>query len=260
VSAKGLEKVAAISAGAEHTCALLEENTLRCWGENHQGQLGLGSRGEPVSTPTPVQDLQAILSVSAGDHHTCALAANGVVWCWGKNAQGQLGLGSTEDRSQPSRVDDLKDVTSLSAGSAHTCALTRTGRVYCWGDNSAGQTGQDSEAAILRPMAVPGLPPVVSISAGGGQEGSHTCAVTKDGQVFCWGDNSAGQLGREASSGRAPLPQLVKGLGAARQVAAGSRHSCSLNPEGAMHCWGNNSGGQLGDGSGANHPSPRQVP
>jgi len=187
----------------------------------------------------------AIQEVAAGDRHTCALTANGAVWCWGENESGQLGTGTTADSAIPVAVPSLTSgVAAISAGGAHTCALTTQGAARCWGDNSSGQLGDGTMSQRNSPVGVSGLSSgVVAVSAGD----AHSCALTASG-VSCWGDNSSGQLGDGQACGEAcHTPAQVSSLADASAISAGGAHTCALIGEDGVSCWGSNSAGQLGD-------------
>jgi alpha-tubulin suppressor-like RCC1 family protein len=127
-------------AGSEHIC-VLASGAVWCWGDNQGGQLGDGTL---QNRATPVQAVGlpgAATSLALGAYHSCALLADGTVWCWGENEYGQLGDGTTSQRIAPARVVDLADVTAITSGSQFTCALTQTGAMRCWGANNGGQLG-----------------------------------------------------------------------------------------------------------------------
>lgn len=201
--------------------------------------------------------------VSAGGYHTCAIYGSGGVQCWGSNIQGQLGDRTFVNRALPTPVFGLTNVTAVAAGGFHTCALT-AGQVKCWGANSSGQLGPGSIAGNLdSPIQVLGLTTsqsqVVAISAGF----DFSCALisstrTPDYWVRCWGANNVGQMGSGAVGGPQPAPAIVTGLanlsGLTNIVAlsSGSAHSCVVFAAGNLKCWGNNSRGQLGNGTTGN--------
>ncbi|WP_236520245.1 hypothetical protein [Sandaracinus amylolyticus] len=184
------------------------------------------------------------VSVSGGRWHTCAIRETGALVCWGYNASGRLGNGTTTSASTPVAVSTLSSgVTSVSAGLNHTCAV-RTGAAWCWGSNASGQLGVGNTTASSTPVTVSGLGSgVVDVAAGG----SHSCAVRSNGTVWCWGSNSAGQLGNGTAN--STIPVQVTGITTATAIAVGNSHSCALLSTGAVRCWGLNSSGQLGDAS-----------
>jgi alpha-tubulin suppressor-like RCC1 family protein len=173
----------------------------------------------------------------------CALGAGGTVQCWGNNANGALGDGTTVTRPSPVRVTGLRGVTAVTVGAYHACALLADATVRCWGRNSNGQLGDGTTTQRLTPVAVSGLAGVSRIVAGA----YFTCALLADGTARCWGLNANGQLGDGTVTRRlAPVP--VAGLAGVTQLAAGVSHACALLADGSARCWGLNSNGQLGDG------------
>jgi alpha-tubulin suppressor-like RCC1 family protein len=198
------------------------------------------------------------LAVAAGGIHTCALTVSGGVKCWGGNEQGQLGDGTKINRSKPVEVVGLSSgVTALAAGGGHTCALTDDGGVKCWGDNSAGQLGNgNSTDYSTLPVDVVGLSSGVTALAAGG---AHTCALTTSGGVMCWGDNSFGQLGDGTANWRLSPVEVVGLPTGVTAIASGNNHTCALSTSGKVQCWGDNSFGQLGDGTNVDHSTPVDV-
>jgi alpha-tubulin suppressor-like RCC1 family protein/pimeloyl-ACP methyl ester carboxylesterase len=201
----GVSGVQSVSAGDEHTCALVTGGQLYCWGDNGFGQLGDGTTTYKA-TPTLVSGVSGVQSVSAGFGHTCALVTGGQLYCWGWNNHGQLGDGSTTHRSTPTLVSGVSGVQSVSAGDEHTCALVTGGQLYCWGENFYGQLG-DGTTTKATPTLVSGVSGVQSVSAGN----YHTCALVTGGQLYCWGYNSSGQLGDGTTTYKA-TPTLVLGF------------------------------------------------
>jgi alpha-tubulin suppressor-like RCC1 family protein len=233
---------------------------VRCWGANGDGQLGNGTRiGSLV--PVAVGGLtsagpgSAATTVVAGSWHTCALLATGAPKCWGRNADGQLGNGTTTRFLVPVAVAALTRVTVLSTGATHSCALLATGLVRCWGRNADGQLGNGLTVGSALPVAVVGLSAARPTTIAAGR--SHTCATLTNGETRCWGRNASGQLGTGDTAGSA-IPRAVTGLVSGVDVATGRDQSCGLAATGAVSCWGNNANGQLGNGTttGSSTPVP----
>jgi alpha-tubulin suppressor-like RCC1 family protein len=143
-------------------------------------------------------------AVSAGAAHTCALDAVGGVWCWGRGADGRLGVGSVADAHAPVAAMNVAGARGVAAGGAHTCAIAADETVLCWGANDDGQLGTDGASSSI-PAPVPGLTKVVQLAAGS----THTCARHEDRTVSCWGGNTAGQLG-DADALSQPTRQLAR--------------------------------------------------
>lgn len=262
--------VAALAGGALHNCALLANGTVRCWGSNSGGRLGNGTTLDS-SIPVTVSGLANAVGLSSGNTssgHTCALIVDGTVRCWGLNSLGQLGDGTATNQSTPVAVAGVTTAVALAAGNAHTCALLANGLVRCWGANNVGQLGDGSTTNRSFPVTVPGLTNVVAISAGR----VHTCALLADSSVRCWGANTSGQLGDGTTTDRlspttvttlltAPNGQtFVINLLNVVQLAPANEHTCARSARGAVLCWGNNSQGQLGDGTTSGQIRPSAVP
>jgi alpha-tubulin suppressor-like RCC1 family protein len=256
--ASGLAGGAAeIALGFNHTCALMTGGGVVCWGDNYYGQLGDGTTTDRL-TPTSATGLgSGIAMIAAGHGHTCAVTTGGAVMCGGWNFAGQLGDGTTADRSTLTPVIGLgSGVASVAPGGSHTCARTTGGGVMCWGGNDHGQLGDGTVTFRTTPTAVSGLGSgAAAITAGE----SHTCALTVAGAVVCWGDNRWGVLGDGTTTDR-PTPTAVAGLGSGMvAVTAGARHTCALKWDTSVVCWGLNDRGQLGDGTTTDRLTPTVV-
>ena len=194
VQVEGLEEgVTNISAGREHTCAIVN-GALKCWGLNDHGQVGNNSDKES-HVPVQVEGLEeGVTAIFAGFHHTCAIV-NGAAKCWGWNETGQLGNNSKRDSPVPVQVEGLEEgVTAIFAGFHHTCAIVN-GAAKCWGRNVVGQLGNNSKRDSPVPVQVEGLEEgVTNISVGY----KHTCAIV-NGAAKCWGWNDHGQLGNNST-------------------------------------------------------------
>lgn len=179
----------------------------------------------------------SVVEVSAGDEHACAVTATGRLYCWGANARGQLGDGTTRDSASPRRVA-LDDVVSVSAGAEHTCAVAGTPpAIHCWGMNATSQLGIPGGDATSPRMVRAGS----QVAAGR----RHTCGIDGD-SLFCWGANGRGQLGNGTTI-LSPAPALADTsvfLGDPARVVAGRAHTCLLATSSQMRCWGANDRGQ----------------
>lgn len=239
-----LPSVSAVSAGDDFTCALDDQGSPWCWGQNMAGQLGNGQQITLSLVPEKVLGDIRATQLATGDFHTCALEADGAVSCWGLGAVGQIAGGSTDDRYQPARILAPGRSTAIAAGAHHTCSIAPDGGVQCWGLNRFGGLGDGTRSDASTPVAVEGLDgPVVDIVAGD----DFTCGRLESGGVQCWGANSSGQLGDGSRSDRA-RPTRVAGIESAVDLAAGGRHACAALADGSVRCWGANESGQLGDG------------
>jgi alpha-tubulin suppressor-like RCC1 family protein len=253
--------------GLGHSCAVTVSGGVKCWGANDYGQLGDGTTTSRL-TPVDVTGLSApATAVATGWIHTCALLQGGAVQCWGRNQAGELGDGTTTQRTTPVGVSGLASGTAeIAAGPAFTCALTSGGAIKCWGANNKGQLGDGTTTDRLAPVDVVGLGiGVVRVTVGGilpssGPTSGHSCAITTSGGVKCWGSNNVGQLGEGSVTDRL-TPFDVQGLtsGAVGVSAGGTRsyfysgavgHSCAVTSGGEVRCWGSDSCGKLGDGGG----------
>jgi alpha-tubulin suppressor-like RCC1 family protein len=250
-------KVESIVAGEGHSCALLGDGTVKCWGKNEFGQLGDGTT-KNRENPVRVRGLEDVKALTAGWGHTCALLKEGAVMCWGYNRNGELGNGRSENSSLPVAVSRLSEgVDALAAGDDHTCAVLKEGLVMCWGFNETGQLGDGTEQSRNIPVQVRGLTGWIDgVAAGWG----HTCALSGAGGVQCWGDNENGQLGGNASLKFSNSPMGVSGLTKdVKALTAKGGHTCALLDSGSVKCWGDNSYGQLGDGTADDRITPQTV-
>ena len=189
-----------ISLGYNHSCAVLSDGQVKCWGRNSYGQLGNGSNTN-WKTPVLVSGIPTTTgatatSISTGRYHSCAVLSDGQVKCWGYNYYGQLGNGTDTNANVPVPVTGISTATSISLGSIHSCASLSDGQVKCWGYNYYGQLGNGSNTNSNTPVPVTGISTATSISLGY----FHSCAVLTYGQVKCWGDNGYGQLGNWTST------------------------------------------------------------
>jgi alpha-tubulin suppressor-like RCC1 family protein len=248
VQVTGLQSgVVAISAGDYHACAITNDGDAMCWGQGRAGALGNGQSRSSSTPVSPVGLGAGVVAISAGGFHTCAILTDGHAKCWGLNANGQLGNGSTGLEPRPVDVTGVGSLVQIAAGAQHTCAIDANGAALCWGRNQAGQIGDATVEDKQSPTPVQGLSSGVSeITAGT----FHSCATTTEG-VLCWGSDIVGQFGNGSNSGvAAPIAGSVQGLdGDAHGVDAGYLHNCAITGDGDVQCWGRNHFGQLGNGT-----------
>uniref|UniRef100_A8M5U9 Regulator of chromosome condensation RCC1 n=1 Tax=Salinispora arenicola (strain CNS-205) TaxID=391037 RepID=A8M5U9_SALAI len=251
----------AIAAGDAHSVALTAAGTVLAWGDNSHGQLGDGTGADSL-TPVGVSLPAGVTAsaVAAGRDHSVALTSAGTVLAWGGNSFGQLGDGTVVDRSTPVAValPPSTTVTAVAAGATHSVALTSAGTVLAWGGNPFGQLGDGTVVDRSTPVAV-ALPPsttVTAVAAGG----NHSVALTSAGTVLAWGRNFFGQLGDGTVVDRSTptVVSLPAGV-TASAVAAGRIHSLALTTAGGVLAWGNNTFGQLGDGTTTTSSTPVSV-
>ncbi|MEX0892408.1 MAG: hypothetical protein WEB88_09585 [Gemmatimonadota bacterium] len=240
-AASELRHYTAIAAGANHTCAVAEDDALYCWGLNDDGQLGDGT-AEAAFTPRRVKSNVAFEMVTAGEAHTCALATDGRAYCWGWNPFFQTGVTDPADMRVPQPVNTPERFTTLSAGAYHTCGVVTDGRVFCWGYNRYGQNGNGKTVTTAPAEEIAGELRATNVSAGG----HHTCARTTSGAVYCWGRNDYGQLGTGSDAVFTPHPTPVNSTLGFSSVDAGHTHTCAV-AGGGGYCWGSATYGEIGD-------------
>jgi alpha-tubulin suppressor-like RCC1 family protein len=236
-----------LSLGRQHTCAIVA-GALYCWGFNGSGQLGLGDETDRHQ-PTRVALPEMAVRVDAHSDHTCVLLASGAIACFGANGNRQVGSG-TGSVPTPSLVPTLTGAIDIAAGGIHTCALHDDGTVSCWGSDAYGQSGQGGgfgDPDVLVPTPTSPIPErVIQITAGS----RHVCALTRSGDVYCWGDNFANQAGQDQSLvDNVFVPTRVLGLANVEEIAAGGEHTCARTSAGEHLCFGSNASGELGDGT-----------
>jgi alpha-tubulin suppressor-like RCC1 family protein len=273
-------KVTSLALGARHSCAVLDQRAVSCWGDGRAGQLRLGPPMEQSLSPVPVGTEGE--DVRVGGAHTCVRAGQHLR-CFGSDAEGQLGQAPEDAWARGAAVRDFAlgeahtcvafsdqvtcrgrpvaapaapllgsmVVTALTAGGDHTCALLADRTVRCWGKNDAGQLGDGTTNDAQVPVEVAGLRDVVEIAAGA----RHTCARLASHNVVCWGDGSHHQLANGLTE-KSTRPVGVQALLGVEQIACAGDSACARMADGTTRCWGANERGQLGDGSTVEHDVP----
>jgi alpha-tubulin suppressor-like RCC1 family protein len=231
-----------IAAGVSHSCVLLSNGTARCWGYNGWNELG-AQNGTSSSVPIVAAGVAGSnrgTSIDASNQHNCVVTREARAYCWGKDDYDQLGKRFTS-----------ADVIGIGAGNEHTCALVYPGTVRCWGRGGSGRLGNSTPwFDEWSWVTVNNVTTATALAVGH----THACAALVDGTVRCWGDNSSGQVGDDSGLSAVDSGELVVDVAGAIGVAAGGAHSCALLSNGTVKCWGDNSLGQLGDGTNMSQP------
>ncbi|MFP2900918.1 RCC1 domain-containing protein [Corallococcus sp. 4LFB] len=267
-----LDGINSIRTGWDHSCALLNDGSVRCWGYGAFGQLGyentqnIGDNELPY-TAGAVKLLGKATKLAAGGNHSCALLDTGLVRCWGQNTYGQLGYNTTQNLGDGEPVASFGYVnlggpaTRITVGAEHSCAVMATGKVRCWGRNQYGQLGYghvnsigDDEQPWKAGDVDLGGATATDIAAGG----SHTCALLSNDKMLCWGYNGYGQLGylnyNNIGDNELPGSQTAfEPAGPVSQISVGGNHTCALLKTGTVRCWGLNNYGQMGTGQSASY-------
>jgi alpha-tubulin suppressor-like RCC1 family protein len=276
-------EVHVIAAGWAHSCVIMPDGGVQCWGNNAYGQLGDGTNNGST-VPVQVVGLTGGTNIVAGANHTCVLAGN-AVWCWGQNNKGQIGDGTTTNRNKPVQV--LSGVANITAGLDYTCAVMKTGHVMCWGDNENGQLADGTKISHSLPYPARLITGVSDLD--GGQ--NKTCGLNGAGLISCWSGGGAAQtlgpivpvtggqpeintdvaVNRFGSlvvgvdeqgmpvtfqSGQVKLVSSVTGV---VDIDSGLLHVCALLRDGTVKCWGSNTYGQLGDSTKISNQTPVSV-
>lgn len=255
---------------SSHSCLIASNDNLYCWGLNTEGQLGNGTFTNstiPVAVQTAgVLSGKTIKQVVTGRNHTCVIASDNLVYCWGYNSNGELGNGIAGNSNTPVAVDfsgvlNGKTAKSISAGNLHTCIVASDNLPYCWGDNNFSQIGNGSSIEPRVPLAV------VTSGALSGKtvkvlvsRGEHNCAIASDDSAYCWGWGPYGQLGHGVSS-NSNVPVAVSRAGVlsgltVSKIFIGGARSCVIASDNKLYCWGLNTNGELGNTSTANMNVP----
>jgi hypothetical protein len=252
-----------LSAGDSHTCGLTSGGDAYCWGYNYIGQLGNGSVTNSF-VPTQVAGGLAFATISAGSVHTCAVTTWGLAYCWGADFGGVLGTGQPGPDAcafsrcalVPQPVAGGLTFTAIAAGYTESCGVVSTGEAYCWGMNTYGQLGDGTHLTRTVPTPVYGGVLFASVTAGR----YHACGRTPTGGTFCWGRNDFGQVAEPSRLPESVTPTAVLHFGGSTTtLSAGFIHTCRTLAPGTAECWGDNTYGQLGDGTTTRAFAPAAV-
>ena len=247
------KRVKSMGMGLKHTCAILEDDTLTCWGLDSHGALGNGNldtsdKYTPQTITTPSD--RKVVKVEPGATHTCILLDDGGVMCWGRDNLGQLGNGDTSDTIHaPSSNVELPEgraAIDLSVGDHHSCALLDNGSVACWGQNNHGQLGDNT--TTNRPIPIYPYLPAGSLAVSVAVGPFNTCAILENSSLYCWGHNGYGRLGIGVTGGVYTTPMFVEGPTNIVDLSVNYDHTCGLSENGSISCWARGKYGQLGNG------------
>jgi alpha-tubulin suppressor-like RCC1 family protein len=256
----------AIAAGGYHSCELMSDETVMCWGYNRDQQITAGAFGS-THTATPAAGIAGAVGVTAGAYHSCGLLGNGSAACWGYNNDGQTGTSPSPFNTISISARQLDAATgagvqgTTAQGGYHTCALLTNSSVSCWGYNGHGELGNGTTSGpqpVGTAVTVGPLGPASAVAAGG----YHTCAVA-GGAVNCWGANESAQLGRGTFGGVLLVPAVVSGATPpALSVDAGAYHTCAVfsGAPDDVRCWGRNTEGEVGRNPNNTRVDPVTVP
>jgi len=261
VTMEGREAVEMTGNGGHHTCMLLSNGSLSCWGEDWNGQIGHGHYGGWWDTPHEYVSLgtNAAVTIVTGIHHSCAIADDETLWCWGQNSNGQLGTGDLERRTSPTQIQlpPGRSPVSVNAAFDTTCVILDNGSGMCWGLNNDGSLGDGTYNDRNEPTPITVLPEnrsLVALALGP----RHTCGILDDGSVSCWGGNNDYGVFGDGSTNNSTYPRTAQ-LPAGRtaiSISAGLGHTCAILDNSSGMCWGWNEFGQLGDGTTNNSTAP----
>jgi hypothetical protein len=257
--------------GGRHGCRLASDGRALCWGRADAGQLGIEITPLRSTAVTAASGSTRFASIAAGGLHTCALTEEGEAWCWGENGTGQAGFPTAINQScgefihgwqcvpAPQPLETTLRFDALVAGAANTCGFSQDGEVYCWGSSAAGQLGGPATETCRgapcshTPVALPAEPKLRTLALG---TAAHICGLTAAGSAYCWGSNTAGQLGLGEAGGNRATPTAVIGGLRFKAIAVGGQHTCALTTDGEPWCWGRDI---LPPGAGGASFSPEPV-
>jgi len=246
-----------IAVALDFSCSSDDTNRVFCWGDNEDGQLGDGTQIEK-STPVEVGVFNDFIHIAMGIKHVCVHYDTSKLKCWGDNTKGQLGNGSFTSSYSPVEITDVGKIEQIALGGRHTCAILEDDVLKCWGDNEDGQLGDGSNKSKSKsPVKVDVDGNIKEVALGK----FHSCALLEDNTLKCWGDNKDSQLGDGTETKKSNTPVSVNVGGEIKQFAVGRSHSCVVlkDDTSKLKCWGDNSKGQLGDGTLTNRNNPTEI-
>lgn len=266
-----------MSLGSGNTCAIASDDNVYCWGWNYAGELGNGTsdyntHNEPIAVKTSgALSGLTVKKLAMGSDHTCVVASDEKIYCWGRNYEGQLGTGTTYRKSTEPVATDMtgalsgKTIKLISSGDAETCVVTTDNGIYCWGSNGSGQLGNGGTAESSVPVSVDmsGVLSGKSFNSIYVGVSGNACVLDTLGELYCWGTNYAGQFGNGTTSD-SNIPVRAANVGALngktiKDFSIYYTHGCAVASDDKVYCWGENDNGQIGDNTNANKLSPVAV-
>ena len=242
-----------VHSGSYHSCGLTIDHDIKCFGDSCGSKLGRsGNNRAPLISDSGTKYQQ----ISAGRNHTCGITVDNKLRCFGYNNNGQIGVGNTVSPQSPVTIDSTSDYNYISTMEDVTCAITTSGTLKCWGSNSDGLIGQGTSGGTFSsPTVVDSGTSFIKVDVGW----RHVCAITSSNQLKCWGRNTNGQIGNGSTTGPITSPTLIDSGNTYQDISLGLLHTCAVRSDGDLYCWGNNSQGDLGDGTTTQRTSPTLI-
>jgi alpha-tubulin suppressor-like RCC1 family protein len=241
----------------DHSLGLDKNGLVWGWGNNVYGQLGINSINSKNTPVSILGGLKTFCQIAAGYYHSLGIDKNGLVWGWGNNAYGQIGIGNYLNRYIPHNINGInKTFSQIAAGYYHSLGIDKNGLVWSWGYGSLGQLGDNSTTSRRTPVSILGNKKTFCQIAGGS---THSLGIDKNGLVWGWGYNGRGQLGNNSTTSKNTPVSILGGLKTFCQIDGGGSHSFGIDKNGLVWGWGYNNKGQIGDNSVTSRRTPVSI-